>query len=170
MSKYLISACLVGENVRYDAKNCLQLKLKHLVDTQQAVVICPEVAGGLSTPRYPAEIIDGDGVAVLQGLAKVIDSQGIDVTREFILGANKTLELAQHFQVTHIILKANSPSCGSQMIYDGSFSNQKIAGKGVTVALLEQHGFTVMTEDEFLQQLSPKKNHTKIKESRSSLK
>ena len=154
MNKYLISACLVGENVRYDAKNCLQLKLKHLVDTQQAVVICPEVAGRLSTPRCPAEIIDGDGAGVLQGLTKVIDGQGIDITREFILGANKTLELAQYYQVTHIILKANSPSCGSQMIYNGSFSGQKIAGKGVTVALLEQHGFTVMTEDAFLQQLS----------------
>ena len=152
MNKYLISACLVGENIRYDAKNCLQLKLKHLVDTQQAIVICPEVSGGLSTPRNPAEIIDGDGTAVLQGLAKVIDSQGSDLTKEFILGARKTLELAQCHQVTHIILKANSPSCGSQMIYDGSFSNQKIVGKGVTTALLEQHGFIVMSEDEFLQQ------------------
>ncbi|MEG0488108.1 MAG: DUF523 domain-containing protein [Acinetobacter sp.] len=152
MNKYLISACLVGENVRYDAKNCLKLKLKQLLDTQQAVVICPEVSGGLSTPRFPAEIINGDGVAVLQGLAKVMDQQGIDVTREFILGAEKTLKLAQQYQVTHVILKANSPSCGSQMIYDGSFSNHKIAGKGVTAALLEQHGFTVMTEDEFLQQ------------------
>lgn len=155
MNKYLISACLVGQNVRYDAKNCLQLKLKQLLDTHQAVVICPEIAGGLSTPRQPAEIINGDGFAVLQGLAKVMDSQGIDVTREFILGAEKTLKLAQQHQVTHVILKANSPSCGSQMIYDGTFSDQKIAGKGVTAALLEQHGFTVMTEEAFLQQLQP---------------
>lgn len=89
MNKYLISACLVGQNVRYDAKSCLQLKLKQLLDTHQAVVICPEIAGGLSTPRQPAEIINGDGFAVLQGQAKVMDLQGFDVTNEFILGAEK---------------------------------------------------------------------------------
>ncbi|MGE8532477.1 MAG: DUF523 domain-containing protein [Acinetobacter guillouiae] len=154
MKKYLISACLVGENVRYDAKNCLQHKLKQLVDKQQAVVICPEVAGGLSTPRQPAEIVGGDGYQVLKGQAKVKDANGDDVSAEFILGAEKTLKLAQYHQVTHIILKANSPSCGSQMIYDGSFSGHKISGKGVTAALLEQHGFSVLTEDEFLKQLA----------------
>lgn len=151
--KYLISACLVGENVRYDAKNCLQHKLKYLVDTQQAIVICPEVSGGLSTPRHPAEIINGDGTAVLKGTAQVINIQGDDVTQAFILGAEKTLKLAQQHQVTHIILKANSPSCGSQMIYDGTFTGHKIQGKGVTATLLEQHGFQVMTEHEFLQKL-----------------
>lgn len=153
MKKYLISACLVGENVRYDGKNCLQHKLKQLIEMEQAVMICPEVSGGLSTPRLPAEIVGGDGYAVLNGHAKVIDSQGNDVTNEFILGAQKTLKLAQQHQVTHIILKANSPSCSSKLIYDGTFSGTKIQGKGVTTALLEQHGFMVMTEDEFLKQL-----------------
>ncbi|CAM9212980.1 2-thiouracil desulfurase family protein [Acinetobacter bereziniae] len=151
--KYLISACLVGENVRYDAQNCLHDKLKQLLDNQHAVVICPEVSGGLSTPRPSAEIVGGDGYAVLLGQAKVQDANGDDVSSAFIQGAEKTLKLAQQHQVTHIVLKANSPSCGSNMIYDGSFSGQKVQGKGVTTALLEQHGFVVLTEDEFLKQL-----------------
>lgn len=151
--KYLISACLVGENVRYDAQNCLHDKLKQLLDNQQAVVICPEVSGGLSTPRPAAEIVGGDGYTVLLGQAKVQDANGDDVSSAFIQGAEKTLKLAQQYQVTHIVLKANSPSCGSSMIYDGSFSGQKVQGKGVTTALLEQHGFVVLTEDEFLKQL-----------------
>ncbi|MCX5468730.1 DUF523 domain-containing protein [Acinetobacter nematophilus] len=151
--KYLISACLVGENVRYDAKNCLQEKFKQLLNNQQAVVICPEVSGGLSIPRPAAEIVGGDGHAVLQGQTIVQDANGDDVSSAFIQGAEKALKLAQQYQVTHIILKANSPSCGSGMIYDGSFSGQKVQGKGVTTALLEQHGFIVMTENEFLKQL-----------------
>ena len=164
MHKYLISACLIGENVRYDGQNCLQHKLKTLAKTGQAITICPEVCGGLPIPRPPAEIIGGDGKDVLLGYAKVIDHLGNDVSAEFILGAEKTLKLAQHHQVSHVILKANSPSCGSQQIYDGTFSGQKTQGKGVTAALLEQHGFKVMTEDDFLKRLAQNK-----KESRNSL-
>lgn len=147
--KYLISACLVGENVRYDGKNCLQQQLKRLIVTGQAVIICPEVFGGLPTPRSAGEIIGGNGTDVLNGHAKVIDTLGNDVSIEFILGAQKALKLAQDNQVTYVILKANSPSCGSWFIYDGTFSGQKIEGKGITTALLEQHGFKVLTEDEF---------------------
>lgn len=151
--KYLISACLLGENVRYDGKNCMQTQLKQWIEQQQAICICPEVTGGLSTPRLAAEIQGGDGADVLAGKAKVITFAGQDVTAEFIQGAKATLALAQQHQVTHVILKANSPSCGSDLIYDGSFTGQKIQGKGVTTALLEQYGFTVMTEDKFLTQL-----------------
>ncbi len=154
MKKYLISACLVGENVRYDGKNCLQQQLKKLVATGQAVMICPEVSGGLNTPRLPAEIVKGHGVDVLNGQAKVLDTSGNDVSDAFILGATKALKLAQQHQVTHVILKANSPSCGSKLIYDGTFSGQKIQGQGVTTALLEQYGFKVITEDEFLAQFN----------------
>lgn len=154
--KYLISACLVGENVRYDAKNCLQLRLKQLIEQQQAVNICPEVTGGLSTPRLAAEIQGGDGVNVLAGTARVMTSTGQDVTAEFLHGAQATLALAQRHQVTHVILKSNSPSCGSTSIYDGSFTGQKIQGVGVTTALLQQHGFVVMTENEFLNSFTHK--------------
>ncbi|MDM1759013.1 MULTISPECIES: DUF523 domain-containing protein [Acinetobacter] len=151
--KYLISACLIGENVRYDAKNCLQQQLKQLIEQQKAVYICPEVTGGLSIPRLAAEIQGGDGVDVWTGKAKVITLAGQDVSAEFIQGAKATLALAQQHQVTHVILKSNSPSCGSTLIYDGSFTGQKIQGVGVTTALLQQHGFVVMTENEFLSQL-----------------
>ncbi len=154
--KYLISACLVGENVRYDGQNCLQQQLKQLIDTNQAVMMCPEVSGGLQTPRLAAEIVGGNGHDVLNHQAKVLDTEGNDVTQAFILGAEKTLKLAQLHQITHIILKANSPSCGSVMIYDGSFTGHKIHGVGVTTALLEQHGFQVLTEDVFLKQLENK--------------
>ncbi len=151
MPKYLISACLVGENVRYDGQNCLQQKLRQLVIEQRAVIICPEVSGGLSTPRLAAEIVGGNGEDVLCGKAKVLDSAGNDVSNAFIQGAYKALQLAQKHQITHVILKANSPSCGSELIYDGSFSGNKIQGNGVTSALLKQHGFKVITEDQFLQ-------------------
>lgn len=151
MPKYLISACLVGENVRYDGQNCLQQKLRQLVIEQRAVIICPEVSGGLSTPRLAAEIVGGNGEDVLYGKAKVLDSAGNDVSNAFIQGAYKALQLAQKHQITHVILKANSPSCGSELIYDGSFSGNKIQGNGVTSALLKQHGFKVITEDQFLQ-------------------
>ena len=154
MKKYLISACLGGENVRYDGQNCLQQQLKQLIETNQAMMICPEVSGGLATPRLPAEIVGGDGYDVLNHQAKVIDLKGNDVTVAFISGAEETLKLAQKHQITHVILKANSPSCGSNMIYDGSFTGQKIRGVGVSTALLQQHGFEVMTEDEFLVRLN----------------
>lgn len=152
--KYLISACLLGQAVRYDGGHCLVEALQQLLTSGQAIAFCPEVAGGLSTPRLPAEIVAGDGTAVLTGQAKVLDSAGHDVTAAFVAGAKRCLALAQQHQVTHVILKANSPSCGSTQIYDGSFSGQKIDGQGVAAALLHQHGFQVMTEQAFLQQLS----------------
>jgi len=151
--KYLISACLVGENVRYDGKNCYTEKLKQLVLTQQAVMICPEIAGGLSTPRLPAEIVGGDGIDVLNGHAQVLDSAGTDHSAAFVEGAYKALKLAQKFQVTHVVLKANSPSCGSDSIYNGQFNGHKKLGQGVTAALLIQHGFHVLDEDAFLKLL-----------------
>ena len=150
MTQYLISACLVGEPVRYDGKTCLKTQLRQLIEQGQAVMMCPEMAGGLATPRLAAEIMGGDGHDVLTGQAKVINTAGEDVTPFFIQGAYRTLKFAQQHQVTHVILKANSPSCGAQLIYDGSFSGHKIIGNGVTAALLKQHGFQVWTEDQFL--------------------
>lgn len=151
--KYLISACLIGENVRYDGQNCLQQKLQQLVIDGCAVMICPEVSGGLDTPRLAAEIVGGNGEDVLSGKAHVLDTSGLDISDAFIAGAYKTLRLAQRSNVTHVVLKANSPSCGSTYIYDGSFSGSKIQGNGITSALLKLNGFQIMTEDEFLQSL-----------------
>ena len=150
---YLISACLLGHKVRYDGRDCL---VKELVDhllSDQYVTICPEVSGGLPIPRPAAEIQSGDGRDVLLYQAHVIDINGTDVSDAFIKGAYAALDLAQRFQATHAILKANSPSCSSKLIYDGSFTGNKIQGDGVTAALLIQHDIKVMTEDEFLQMI-----------------
>ena len=127
--------------------------LDHLLPDQY-ISLCPEVAGDLPTPRPPAEIQYASGIDVLQHQAFVLDNLGNDVSNAFIDGAHQTLKLAQQFKVTHAILKAKSPSCGSDLIYDGSFSGHKVHGDGITAALFKQHGITVMTEHEFLVQLS----------------
>ncbi|WP_312332215.1 DUF523 domain-containing protein [Acinetobacter variabilis] len=150
---YLISACLLGHKVRYDGRDCLGKELVDHLLPDQYVTICPEVSSGLPIPRPAAEIQGGTGLEVLKGLAQVTDIQGRDVSTAFIQGAYAALKLAQKFQVTHAVLKANSPSCGSKLIYDGSFTGNKIQGDGVTAALLKQHGMEVMTEDEFLQMI-----------------
>ena len=150
--RYFISACLLGQKVRYDGQDYLFKKLLDYLIPSQYVSLCPEVSGGLPTPRAPAEIYNGSAVQVFNGQAQVIDQDHHDVSAAFIHGAYQALELAKNFQATHAILKANSPSCGSKLIYDGSFSGQKIQGDGLTATLFKQHGIHVMTEDEFLNQ------------------
>ena len=140
----LVSACLLGINCKYSGENNLNTKI-----TQQGsniVPFCPELLGGLSTPRPPAEIIGGDGKDVLQGHAKVITNTGKDVTKNFVAGAQMSLKLAQLTKAKTAVLKANSPSCGVNCIYDGTFSHSKRCGDGVTAALLRQHGIKVITE------------------------
>lgn len=150
---YLISACLLGHKVRYDGRDCLVKELVNYLLPDQYVTICPEVSGGLPIPRPAAEIQGGTGLEVLKGLAQITDIQGQNVSTTFIQGAYAALKLAQKFQVTHAVLKANSPSCGSKLIYDGSFTGNKIQSDGVTAALFKQHDIEVMTEDEFLQMI-----------------
>ena len=142
----LVSACLAGKPVRYDGSDCLHLKVQQLIDEQKAIAICPELLAGLPIPRLPAEIVGGDGAAVLAGTARVIDQAGQDVTQQYIQGAYSALAIAQKYQATHVVLKENSPSCGSQQIYDGSFLGMKIQGAGVTTALLRQHGILALSE------------------------
>lgn len=145
----LVSACLVGENVRYDGNNSLNEKIRRLMDEGRALPVCPEVAGGLSTPRNPAEIRGGDGHDVLAGNARVIDTSGADVTEQFLKGAYDTLAIFKEYEPTMVVLKENSPSCGNSSIYDGTFSGSKIRGAGVTTALLEKNGIKVLSEKEF---------------------
>lgn len=151
--KYLISACLANQPVRYDGRGYQFEKILNLIKSQHIILACPETLGGLATPRAPAEIVGGSALDVLNGFAQVIDNLGKDVSQAFIQGAYATLKLAQLHQVDIVVLKENSPSCGSHFIYDGSFSGQKIAAIGVTTALLIQHGFKVISEQEFLQEL-----------------
>lgn len=155
--RYFISACLLGQKVRYDGQDCLVRELLSNLIPDQYVSLCPEISGGLPTPRPPAEIQNASGRDVLNNHATVIDLEGMNVSDAFIQGAYAALALAQEHQVTHAVLKANSPSCGSDGIYDGSFTGQKIAGEGITAALFRQHGIHVVTEQQFLAELTQTK-------------
>lgn len=140
MQKILVSACFLGENVRYNAiiKPFNHKVLKQWQQEKRLVMQCPEVSGGLSTPREPAEIHSRSG--------KVLTATNIDVTNAFTQGANNTLKLCKKHNIKFALLKESSPSCGSRFIYDGNFTNMKISGQGITTRLLEAHGIKVYSE------------------------
>ena len=144
----LVSACLAGVPVRHDGSSNPKTKGAELVDQGRAVLVCPEVDGGLSTPRPAAEIEGGDGSDVLKGTARVVTRDGTDVTDAYVRGARKALAAAQEAGAEVAILKARSPSCGLGQIYDGSHSRTLTAGDGVTAALLRSHGIKVLTEEQ----------------------
>ncbi|MBQ4265317.1 MAG: DUF523 domain-containing protein [Clostridia bacterium] len=132
--KIMVSACLLGENCKYSGGNNRSEKLLRFLEGHEVVPVCPEVMGGLPTPREPAEIVNGT----------VISKAGVIVDKEYRLGAQRTLEIAQQESIDLAILQSRSPSCGVKQIYDGTFSGTRIQGQGVTAALLAAHGFRVM--------------------------
>lgn len=136
----LVSSCLLGHLVRYDQQEVPFKDPRFLKWHQEGrlISICPEVSGGLPTPRPPAEQ-QGD---------RIMNVEGIDVTLPFVRGAQAALQLAQEHHISIAILKQNSPSCGSRFIYDGSFSGKKVQGEGVTAALLRQQGIQVFGEEQ----------------------
>ena len=149
MEKLLISACLLGLRVRYDGGGFDPVQL--LLDWQsegRLVVVCPEVAGGLPTPRPPAEIPGGQGALVLAGEQVVVTDQGEDVSAAFIRGAEQALALVRKHRIRYALLKARSPSCGNVENYDGSFSGVRVSGEGVTAAALRQAGGRVFNEEQ----------------------
>ena len=135
------SACLCGHKVRYDGGDCAAAD----VLAAEALPICPEVMGGLPTPRAPAEIVGGDGHELWAGRARVMGADGVDVTEAFKLGAELALQRLQAAHIDTVYLKAKSPSCGQGQIYDGSFSGQLREGDGVSTALFQQHGIRVIS-------------------------
>jgi len=149
----LISACLLGVNCKYDGKNNLKEEIIKHFNKKKIVPVCPEQLGGLATPRLPAEIKGGDGADVLNGQASVITVDGVDVTEEFIRGANETLKILKSLGITEAILKSRSPSCGVGKMYDGSFSSTLISGNGVTSALLIKNGIEVYSDEEILEKI-----------------
>lgn len=153
-----ISACLGGVFCRYDGGSNEIHALKKLVAANQAVMVCPEVLGGLPTPRTPAEIQGGDGFAVWNDQARVLDKQGRDVTEAFKQGAIKAYEELQKLQISSLILKERSPSCGSSLIYDGSFSGNRIKGVGVATAYFIQQGLPVYSEENWQEMRMPEWN------------
>jgi uncharacterized protein YbbK (DUF523 family) len=146
--KILVSACLLGNHVRYDGKKLVVESdiLQEWADQKRTVPFCPEVSGGLPVPRSPSEIRGGDGYSVLSGNALVYENRGNNVTAQFIQGARSALAvcMAQHIKMA--VLSESSPSCGSKTIYNGHFSNTKIAGVGVTTALLQKHHIRVFSQ------------------------
>lgn len=150
MYKILISACLGGQPVRYDGKdNILTSSLwKKWQEEGRFIQVCPEVAGGLATPRAPAEIISDK---LSPNYLRVMTIDGEDVTHEFNQGANLACELANQHLIKLAILKANSPSCGNNQIYDGHFSGTKILGQGVTAKALNKLNIPVFNENQLEQ-------------------
>ena len=149
MIKILVSACLMGEPVRYDGRDNL-VPNDHLSRWRaegRLVVLCPESAGGLPTPRPPAEIEGGGGSDVLRGHAKVVTVEGEDVTPQFVIGAQIAVNKVLEYGVGMAVLKARSPSCGSLAVYDGSHSRTLKPGSGVTAAALERVGIAVFDEE-----------------------
>lgn len=141
--KILISACLPGVNCKYDGGNNFLEPLMGLLRGHELHAVCPEVLGGLPTPRTPAEIRDSE----------VIFEDGTSADAAFRAGARAGLALARMLRPDLVILKSRSPSCGAGVIYDGSFTHTRIPGDGIFAALLKQEGFRVMTEEEALLEL-----------------
>ncbi|WP_223068417.1 DUF523 domain-containing protein [Paenibacillus caui] len=138
--KILVSACLLGHKVRYDNGDvpCLDPRFLNWYEQGLLVSICPEVTGGLPTPRPDAQR-QGD---------RVVTRAGTDVTEPFMKGANAALQIALEHNVALAILKQNSPSCGSLFIYDGTFTDTKVPGQGLTTELLRSNGIKVFGEDQ----------------------
>ena len=136
--KVLISACLLGDNVKYSGGNTLTPELVTLLEKYKVkiVKICPECFAGLLIPRVPSEIRED----------KVYGKDGRDITEEFLSGAEKTYQIAKRKQVDFAILKERSPSCGSSYIYDGSFSGKVIQGQGLTAKKLSKENIIIFSE------------------------
>lgn len=149
MERILVSACLLGQPVRYDGGSHGPFdRLQQWQAEGRLLPLCPELIGGLPTPRPPAEIPGGSGRQVLTGRVPVLNVHGLDVSEAFRAGAGTALRLVREQRIRLAILKARSPSCGNRQNYDGSFSGRLIDGEGVTAAALRQAGVQVFNETE----------------------
>ena len=138
MEKILVSACLLGVNCKYNGNNNINNKVLEYIKDKYVIPICPEDFGGLTTPRTPSEIKND----------RVINKNNVDVTENFINGANKVLMIAKVLGIKKALLKQKSPSCGSGKIYDGTFSGNIINGDGITTKLLKDNNIEVITEED----------------------
>lgn len=138
MENILVSSCIYGNNTKYNGLNNYNPLIEKIKKKYNVILICPEVMGGLSTPRNPSEIKEN----------KVYSNTGVDVTKEYNKGAQIALELVKKYNITKAILKESSPSCGSNLIYDGSFSGKKINGMGITARLLVENGIEIYNENQ----------------------
>ena len=136
MAKVAVSACLIGKNTKYDGGNNYNEAVIEYLKDKEYIVICPEVMGGLSTPRVPSERVND----------KVINKENENVTNEFVSGANIALKQLLDNNVDTVIVKSKSPSCGYGQIYDGSFTSTLTSGNGVFTDLALKHNIKVLTE------------------------
>lgn len=132
--KIIVSACLVGDNCKYNGGNNFNQKMMGFLQSHEMIKVCPEVLGGLPIPRPSAEIVDG----------QVMNTEGKNITKEFSLGAQKAFEIVQKENPDLIILQSRSPSCGIKQIYDGTFSGTKIPGQGLFAELCIKAGYKVL--------------------------
>ena len=138
MKKILVSACLLGDNVKYNGENNYLTAIEKLKEEYDIIPFCPEVEGGLKIPRQPAE----------RNGHKVINKLGEDVTKEYRLGAQKCLNICKALGIKKVLLKEKSPSCGKYFTYDGSFTSTLIKRMGVTSELLKENGIEIYSENE----------------------
>ena len=138
--KVLVSACLIGENCKYNGGNNLNKNLMDFLKDKEVISVCPEVLGGLDIPRNPGEIVDG----------VVRNADGTSVDLEYRSGAEKALDIAKANQIDLAILQSRSPSCGVNQIYDGTFSGIKIKGHGVFATRLIEEGFKVLDMEDLI--------------------
>ena len=149
MESILVSACLLGEAVRYNGGDmrCDDDILQRWLREGRVVSVCPEIAGGLPVPRPRAEIAHGaNGMQVLAGIANAFDSNGRDVSAYLVRGAEQALERARAKQIRIAVLKEGSPSCGTGFTFDGTFTDTRVPNRGVTATLLQQAGVHVFSE------------------------
>ena len=132
----MVSSCLLGNNVKYNGKNNYAADIEKIKNKYNIIVVCPEVMGGLPIPRIPSEILND----------RVVNKEGVDVTNNFYAGANIALELVKKYNIKKALLKEGSPSCGSNYIYDGTFSGTKVEGQGITAKELSKLGVKIYNE------------------------
>lgn len=137
--KLLISSCFIGENVKYNGGNNLLQSLELIKEKYELFPVCPEVFGGMSIPRIPCEIISHNPL-------KIKNKDGVEMTKNFVDGANSTLNIAKYYDIELALLKANSPSCGKDKVYDGTFTSTLIDGSGITSQILMNNGIKVYDE------------------------
>ena len=137
MEKVLVSACLIGNNCKYNGKNNKNEKILEYLKDKEVILVCPEVMGGLDIPRLKSEIVDGEEEL------KVINEKGEDVTAYFVKGASIALKraLANNVKVA---------SSGYKKIYNGNFDGTKVEGSGVFARMLMEHNINILTEEDFL--------------------
>jgi uncharacterized protein YbbK (DUF523 family) len=146
----LISACLLGVACNHEGRGSPRAVVDELAEHYRLVPVCPEVLGGLPTPRAAAELQGGDGADVVAatGDARVVNIEGEDVTAAYRRGAEAAVAVAKAVGAERAVLKARSPSCGSSAVYDGSFSRRLVPGRGVTAAALAAAGLEVGSEED----------------------